>query len=118
MQGGWMGRTHNHLEVILSLLFRGNFRCGCPEEMAPKEFSPVPSTQRFSWGKMTTLDLPAYSFSQLLWNFCFHQSKNIFSYLGLAPFSPLAPFGRWRAISGTAIDTDSLFLLCFPGALE
>lgn len=91
-----MGRTYNTLEVIPSLLFQGNFFCGCPEEMATKEFSSVPSTQRFLWGKMTTLDLPAYSFSQLLWNFCFHRSKNIFSYLvGLATFSPLAPFGCW-----------------------
>lgn len=121
MQGGWMGRTYNTLEEATpSLLFQGNFCCGCPEEMATKELSPVPSAQRFLQGKMTTLDLPAYSFSRLLWNFSFHQSKTLFSCLvGLAPFSPLAPFGGWCSISGTAIHTDfpSSFS-AFPGALE
>ena len=111
--------TQHSRDVIPSVLFQANFCCGCPEEMAPKELSPVPSTQRFLQGKMTALDLPAYPFSQLLWNFSFHQSKNIFSYLaGLAPFSPLGPFGCWCSVSGTAIHTDALSLLCFPGALE
>lgn len=46
MQGGWMGRTYNTLEEATpSLLFQGNFCCGCPEEMATKELSPVPSAQ-------------------------------------------------------------------------
>lgn len=121
MQGGWMGGTYNTLEEATpSLLFQGNFCCGCPEEMATKELSPVPSAQRFLQGKMTTLDLPAYSFPRLLWNFSFHQGKNLCSYLvGLAPFSPLAPFGGWCSISGTAIHTDfpSSFS-AFPGALE
>lgn len=47
MQGGWIGRTYNTLEEATpSLLFQGNFCCGCPEEMATKELSPVPSAQR------------------------------------------------------------------------